>query len=170
MCSEEDKKREHTAQRKRWMDTMKCENSIRETIECWEKVGQYVRNNREWREGEGESERWRRCERRREVSRDVEMGGGGGGGDEPPVLSCQCFLCRWGRRSAKSLSPTHTDTHASLYNGCFTLVPERDRLRQREGDMVRRRKGDMGEGGYWKKKGTAMRYREKGSWRKCLRD
>lgn len=91
------------------------------------------------------------------------MGGGGGGGMSPPVLSCQCFLCRWGRRSAKSLSPTHTDTHASLYNGCFTLVPERERLRQREGDMVRRRKRDMGEGGYWKKKETAMRYRENGA-------
>lgn len=62
------------------------------------------------------------------------------------------------------LSPTHTDTHASLYNGCFTLVPERERPRQREGDMVRRRKGDVGEGGYWKKKETAMRYRgEKGA-------
>lgn len=46
------------------------------------------------------------------------------------MLSCQCFLCRWGKRSAKSLSPTHTDTHASLYNGCFTLVPERERLRR----------------------------------------
>lgn len=44
-----------------------------------EKLGQYVLNNREWR---GEDERWRRCERRREVSRDVEMGGGGGGGGE----------------------------------------------------------------------------------------
>lgn len=72
------------------------------------------------------------------------------------MLSCQCFLCRWGRRSAKSLSPTHTDTHASLYNGCFTLVPERERLRQREGDMVRRRKRDTGEGGYREKKETAM--------------
>lgn len=91
----------------------------------------------------------------------MEMGGGGGGEMSPQCLSCQCFLCRWGRRSAKSLSPTHTDTHASLYNGCFTLVPERERLRQREGDMVRRRKRDMGEGGYWKKKETAMRYREK---------
>lgn len=78
------------------------------------------------------------------------------------MLSCQCFLCRWGGRSAKSLSPTHTDTHASLYNGCFTLVPGRERLRPREGDMVRRRKRDIGEGGSWKKKGTAMRYwREK---------
>lgn len=90
----------------------------------------------------------RRCERRREVSRDVELGVGGreGGRDEPPVLSCQCFLCRWGRRSAKSLYPTHTDTHASLYNGCFTLVPEREGLRQR-GDMVRRRNRDMEVGG-----------------------
>lgn len=84
------------------------------------------------------------------------------------MLSCQCFLCRWGRRSAKSLSPTHTDTHASLYNGCFTLVPERERLRQREGDMVRRRKRDMGEGGYWKKKETAIRYREKGAGENAL--
>lgn len=31
-------------------------------------------------------------------------------------------------------SPTHTDTHASLYNGCFTLVPERERLRESEGE------------------------------------
>lgn len=76
--------------------------------------------------------------------RSVETSGGGGGGmsppPPPPMLSCRCFLCRWGRRSAKSLSPTHTDTHASLYNRCFTLVPERERLTQREGDMVRRRK------------------------------
>lgn len=79
-----------------------------------EKLGQYVLNNREWR---GEGERWRRCERRREVSRDVEMGGGvgGGGRDEPPVLSCQCFLCRWGRRSAKSLL-SHSHRHP-----CITL-------------------------------------------------
>lgn len=73
-----------------------------------------------------------------------------GGRDEPPVLSCQCFLCRWGRRSAKSLYPTHTDTHALLYNGCFTLVPEREGLRQK-GDMVRRRNREMKQGGYTEK-------------------
>lgn len=30
------------------------------------------------------------------------------------------------------LSPTHTNTHASLYNGCFTLVPEKNQGRDRE--------------------------------------
>lgn len=101
----------------------------------------------------GRNERWKRCERRREGGQQ-RCGTGRrrneGGRDEPPVLSCQCFLCRWGRRSAKSLYPTHTDTHASLYNGCFTLVPEREGLRQR-GDMVRRRNRDMEVGGYTEK-------------------
>lgn len=70
------------------------------------------------------------------------------------VLSCQCFLCRWGGSGAKSfsLSPTHTDTHASLYNGCFTLVPEREREiemeeRGRGRDMVRRREREGGTRG-----------------------
>lgn len=81
------------------------------------------------------------------------------GRDEPPVLSCQCFLCRWGRRSAKSLYPTHTDTHASLYNGCFTLVPEREGLRQR-GDMVRRRNRDMEVAGYTEKESYDIQKRE----------
>lgn len=40
---------------------------------------QCVHNNQEYREDWKKGENWRRCERRREVSRDVEMGGGGGG-------------------------------------------------------------------------------------------
>lgn len=51
MLSEEDKKREQTVQKKRWMDIMKCENSARETSEWWQKLGQYVWNNRELKGG-----------------------------------------------------------------------------------------------------------------------
>ena len=154
---------------------MKCEKSVWETSERWQKLGQYVWNQREWRE----SERKREMEKVWEEEGGQQRCGDGRrrrGRDEPPVLSCQCFLCRWGRRSAKSLSPTHTDTHASLYNGCFTLVPERERVRQREGDMVRRRKKERhgGEGGWVlekeRKKETAMRNREKGAGGKCLWD
>ena len=99
-----------------------------------EKLGQYVWNNRERR---GEGERWRRCERRREVSRDVEMGGGGGGGGGWGEMSPQCSAVSASSAGGAGgvpspYSPTHTDTHASLYNGCFTLVPERERLRESE--------------------------------------
>lgn len=94
-----------------------------------------------WEE-EGGQQRCGTGRRRREGGREGAM--------SPLVLSCQCFLCRWGRRSAKSLYPTHTDTHASLYNGCFTLMPGREGLRQR-GDMVRRRNRDMEVGGYTEK-------------------
>lgn len=48
MCSEEDKKREQREQKKRWMDIMKCENSVREPSEVVVvKLGQCVWNNRE---------------------------------------------------------------------------------------------------------------------------
>lgn len=74
-----------------------------------------------------------------------------------------------------SLSPTHTDTHASLYNGCFTLVPGRETEREREmeergrgRDMVRRREWEgetrgCGREVRWsKKKETAIRQEEEG--------
>lgn len=81
--------------------------------------------------------------------RSVEMGGGrgGGGGEgEPgerkrraPQCSAVSASSAGGAESVPSPpSNAHTDTHAWLYNGCFTLVPGRER---------RRRKGDIREGG-----------------------
>lgn len=162
---------------KRWPDIMKCENSVRETRVVLQKLGQCVEQQGIRREGWGrERGRWRRCEgrrgtRRREVRRDVEMGGGGGreGGEMSPQCSAVSASSAGGAGRVPSLplSPTHTDTHASLYNGCFTLVPERERARQRERVSEQGRHGEKTqrerhEGG-WEKKETAMRYREKKS-------
>lgn len=86
---------------------------------------------------------------------------GGGGGNEPPVLSCQCFLCRWGRRSAKSLSLplTQTPMHRFIMDALHWC---QRKTKAEIGRHVEKMKESKRErcGGAWKKNETAMKIRE----------
>ena len=145
------KKREQTGQKQRWMDIMKCENSKRDTSEWWERnwanmCGTTGNGGEKTRDGEGvrgggrSAEMWRWAKGGGGGGGEGGRGGGGrggggegGGGEMSPQCSAVSASSAGGAGGVPSpYSPTHTDTHASLYNGCFTLVPERERLRESE--------------------------------------
>lgn len=88
--------------------------------------------------------------------------GGGGGGEMSPLCSAVSASSAGGAGGVPSPSPTHTDTHASLYNGCFTLVPGRERVKQRRrhGEKT---KGRHGGGSCSEKKKERKCYEERGN-------
>lgn len=74
-----------------------------------------------------EKGRWRRCERRREVSRDVEMGGGGGGAMSPQCSAVSASSAGGaGGVPSPSLPLTQTPMHHSIMDALHWCQREKD--------------------------------------------